>query len=229
MNFNVLHQRLLRDVLEIGNTLPLVITGGYAVRAHGLVDRLSRDVDVATNSSSSMDEIESALISGLTERGWGVEVIGIDPLGARLMVHDAALPEQECELDILKESFTLPPDATPYGPALPLDAVIGTKVRALASRGLPRDLIDIHAAPALRSNTELESLGRRYARSDAEFTLTGLADRLEGAEWYDDQAFAEYGVLAETIHSLRQWAQKWCDDIRRRLFTEKLVEDDDWS
>lgn len=50
MNLDALHQRLLRDVLEIGNALPLVITGGYAVRAHGLVDRLSRDVDVATNT-----------------------------------------------------------------------------------------------------------------------------------------------------------------------------------
>jgi hypothetical protein len=50
MNLNALHRRLLRDVLEIGNTFPLVITGGYAVQAHGLVDRLSRDIDVATNS-----------------------------------------------------------------------------------------------------------------------------------------------------------------------------------
>jgi hypothetical protein len=40
----------MQDVLEIGNSLPLVITGGYAVQAHRLVDRLSRDIDVATNS-----------------------------------------------------------------------------------------------------------------------------------------------------------------------------------
>jgi len=30
MNFNVLHRRLMQDVLEIGNNSPLVITGGYA-------------------------------------------------------------------------------------------------------------------------------------------------------------------------------------------------------
>lgn len=231
MNLDALHQRLLRDVLEIGNALPLVITGGYAVRAHGLVDRLSRDVDVATNSSGPMEEIACALMVGLTERGWGVEVVSIDPLDARLMIHDAALTGQDCELDILKEAFTLPPDATPYGPALPLDATIGTKVRALASRGLPRDLIDIHAASALRSHAELETLGRRYARGDEEFSLSGLADRLEGAEWYDDQAFAEYGVSTQAIHRLRLWAQQWCDEIRQRLFTEDFVEDEEenWS
>jgi hypothetical protein len=31
MNLNVLHRRLMQDVLEVGNSLPLVITGGYAV------------------------------------------------------------------------------------------------------------------------------------------------------------------------------------------------------
>ncbi|MWA07721.1 hypothetical protein E5671_00450 [Streptomyces sp. BA2] len=36
-----LHRRLLRDVLAIGTPYPLVITGGYAVQAHGLVERLS--------------------------------------------------------------------------------------------------------------------------------------------------------------------------------------------
>lgn len=63
-----------------------------------------------------MEEIACALMAGLTERGWGVEVVSIDPLDARLMIHDAALTGQDCELDILKEAFTLPPDATPYGP-----------------------------------------------------------------------------------------------------------------
>jgi hypothetical protein len=55
MNLNALHRRLLQDVLEIGNAFPFVITGGYAVQAHGLVDRLSRDIDVATDSSVPMD------------------------------------------------------------------------------------------------------------------------------------------------------------------------------
>jgi hypothetical protein len=88
LNLNVLHQRLLQDVLAIGNAFPLVLTGGYAVQAHGLVERLSRDLDVATNSDFPMASIAAALIDGLTRRGWEVEVIGIDPLSARLVVTD---------------------------------------------------------------------------------------------------------------------------------------------
>jgi hypothetical protein len=58
---------------------------------------------------------------------------------------------------------------TPYGPVLALDDVIGTKVRALANRGYPRDLIDVHAAASIRPLAELESLGRLHARD--EFSL----------------------------------------------------------
>jgi predicted nucleotidyltransferase component of viral defense system len=187
VNMNDLHRRLLRDVLEVGNDLPFVITGGYAVQAHGIVDRLSRDIDVATNSSMPMEIVASQLIEGLTERGWQVRVIGIEPVSARFMVTDPELGE-DCEVDILKEGFTWPPINTPYGPVLSLDEVIGTKVRALADRGYARDLIDIHAASRLRSRGELEWLGRLVAWD--EFNLEGLAERLGFALWRADEEFA---------------------------------------
>jgi hypothetical protein len=225
MNVNALHRRLMQDVLEIGNSLPLVITGGYAGQAHQLVDRLSRDIDVATNSDIPMEDIAAAVVAGLTARDWDICIIGVDPRSARMTVTDRATGEQ-CELDILKEVFNQPPAVTPYGPVLALHDVIGTKVRALAGRGLPRDLIDIHAASQLCSNTELESLGRRHAW-DEEFSLGELKARLDGAEWYDDQAFAEYGLSAEQITDLRRWAQAWASDILRRTNAETYEEDDD--
>ena len=64
MNLNALHRRLMQDVLEIGNSLPLVITGGYAVQAHQLFDRLSRDIDVATDSDIPMEDIVVAVMAG---------------------------------------------------------------------------------------------------------------------------------------------------------------------
>ncbi len=85
MNLNDLHRRLLQDVLEIGNDLPLVITGGYAVQAHHIVDRFSRDIDMATDSMVAMEAIVATVVEGLTGRGWRVEVIGVDPHGARMM------------------------------------------------------------------------------------------------------------------------------------------------
>jgi len=223
MNMSDLHRRLLQDVLEVGNDLPFVITGGYAVQAHGIVERPSRDIDVATNSSIPMEILASRLIEGLTERGWRVRVIGIEPVSARFMVADPELG-QDCEVDILKEGFTWPPVDTPYGPVLSLDEVIGTKVRALADRGYPRDLIDIHAASRLRSQGELEALGRRLAWD--EFSLEGLATRLSSVQWRADEEFAAYGLSEAEILDLRRWGQTWADDINRRIYRDSLDQDE---
>lgn len=223
MNLSDLHRRLLQDVLAIGNAFPFVITGGYAVQAHCLVDRFSRDIDVATNSSISMDDLASVLVAGLTERGWLVRVIGVVPRSARLMVTDPKLGE-DCEVDILKEVFNQSPSETPYGPVLALDDVIGTKVRALADRGYARDLVDIHAASRLCSNDELESLGRRHAWD--EFSLENLVMRLNSAQWRADDEFSAYGLSNDDIADLRRWAQAWSDDINRRTYEPPLDEDD---
>lgn len=180
---------------------------------------------MATDSAATMEAIVTVMMDGLTGRGWAIELIGVDHHGARMMTTDPVSGEQ-CELDILRESFSRPPETTPYGPVLALDDVIGTKVRALAGRGLPRDLIDIHAASRLRTARELESLGRRHAWDD-EFSLEDLKFRLDGADWYDDQAFAEYGLTEQVIADLRRWAQAWSDDINRRLYAEAAVEDED--
>ena len=128
-----LHRRLLADVLEIGSGYPLVITGGYAVQAHGLADRLSQDLDVATEHPAPMPDIVTTLAEGLSARNWHVRVIGADPLSGRLVATDSVTGE-ECEVDVLKEAFWFPPQAGEWGPVLALDDVIGTKVRALADR-----------------------------------------------------------------------------------------------
>lgn len=69
MNLTDLHRRLLADVLAVGGAYPLALTGGYAVQAHGLVDRLSQDLDVATENPDRMEDIATAVRTGLEQRG----------------------------------------------------------------------------------------------------------------------------------------------------------------
>lgn len=61
MKLTPLHDRLLADILDLGSPYPLVLTGGYAVQAHGLVERFSRDLDVATENPAPMQEIVASL------------------------------------------------------------------------------------------------------------------------------------------------------------------------
>ncbi|MEU2155921.1 nucleotidyl transferase AbiEii/AbiGii toxin family protein [Streptomyces sp. NPDC019396] len=212
-----LHTRLLADVIALGSPYPLVLTGGYAVRAHRLVNRPSQDLDVATENPAPMADIAATLRAGLEARGWKVHALETAPLSARFTVTDPATG-QDCEVDILKEIFWRPVTQSPYGPVLAEEDVIGTKVRALADRGAPRDLIDVFAASRRWSTADLEEFGRRHARG--RFEREDLQANLAGAEWTDDEAFAAYGLDQATITTLRTWAVEWADDLATRLLEE---------
>lgn len=214
MKLTPLHERLLADILDLGSPYPLVLTGGYAVQAHGLVERFSRDLDVATENPAPMQEIVASLTAGLSVRGWRTTHVQTDPLSGRFLVTDPDTGE-ECEVDVLKEAFWAPPAQTPYGPVLSLDDVIGTKVRALADRGTVRDLIDVRAASRHRSTADLESLGRRRAHD--EFSLEDLRDRLIGADWYEDEDYTAYGLTSRQIEELKAWALEWAEDLGARI------------
>ncbi|MEU1622945.1 nucleotidyl transferase AbiEii/AbiGii toxin family protein [Streptomyces sp. NPDC005722] len=212
-----LHRRLLADVLALGSPYPLVLTGGYAVRAHRLVNRPSQDLDVATQSPEPMSDIAVTLRAGLEAQGWRVQQLEIAPLSARFTVSDPDTG-QECEVDVLKEIFWRPVAHSSYGPVLAEEDVIGTKVRALGDRGAPRDLIDVFAASSRWSTTDLEEFGRRHARG--RFEREDLQANLAGAEWTDDEAFAAYGLDESTIAALRSWAVQWADELATRLLQD---------
>ncbi|MFC8426816.1 nucleotidyl transferase AbiEii/AbiGii toxin family protein [Streptomyces sp. NPDC057236] len=215
-----LHARLLADVLAIGSPYPLVITGGYAVQAHELLARPSQDLDVATENPAPMNEIVRTLTDGLTARGWQADVIEVAPLSARLNVRDIRSDVQEtCEVDVLKEVFFRPVASSAYGPVLAEEDVIGTKVRALAERGLARDALDVFAASRRWTTTDLEEFGRRHARD--RFDLDSLHTRLTAVAWIDDAEFEAYGADTALVDELMAWAQEWADDLGRRLLRDQ--------
>ncbi|MEU3103146.1 nucleotidyl transferase AbiEii/AbiGii toxin family protein [Streptomyces griseoflavus] len=212
---DAVHERLAGDLLAAGTPYGLVLAGGDAVRAHGLVDaRISRGVDLATEHPAAMAEIAGAVRAGLEARGWAVTGPDLDPLTARLVVGDPATGV-EYRADLRKEVLWRPVVETAAGPALSVEDLVGTTVRALADRGLARDLVDVHAVADRWSHPELEELGRRHAPDT--FDLAELQSRLTGAEWLDDAGFRAHGLDAASVASLRRWAQAWADDIAERL------------
>ncbi|MER7983903.1 nucleotidyl transferase AbiEii/AbiGii toxin family protein, partial [Streptomyces sp. NPDC095817] len=179
---------------------------------------VSQDLDVATENPASIAEIVAVVSDGLVTRGWSVRQIETGALSGRLTATDPRSGE-ECEVDVLKETFWSPPAETEYGPVLAVDDVIGTKVRALADQGAVHDLIDVHAASRHRTTADLETLGRRHARF--EFSLQDLRDRLNGAEWWDDKDFTDYGLNSSQLTDLRAWALAWAADLDACLYAEE--------
>ncbi|QDI70570.1 hypothetical protein CD934_19140 [Streptomyces calvus] len=220
---DAVHERLSGDALAAGAPYALVLAGGDAVRAHRLVDaRLSRGVDLATEHPAAMAEIAEAVRAGLEGRGWSVRGVMSDPLSARLVACEPA-SGAECRVDLRKEVLWRPPVVTDAGPALSLEDLVGTTVRALADRGLPQDFVDVHAAARRWSPAELEELGRRHAPDT--FDLAELQSRLSGTEWLDDAGFRAHGLDAPAVEELRRWAQAWADDIAERLLEGEAPEE----
>ncbi|MBR8642204.1 nucleotidyl transferase AbiEii/AbiGii toxin family protein [Streptomyces tuirus] len=207
-------RRLVGDVLAVGEAYSLVLAGGYAALAHGLVERAGPDVDVGTEDPAGMDAMADTVRAGLAGRGWLVRTLETGPLAAQFHVTDAATGDAY-EVGVRKEVLWRPPVPTELGPALSLEDLVGTRVRDLADRGLARDLVDVHAAAARWSHPELEELGRRH--SPEAFDLTDLQARLTGTDWLDDRAFTVHGLDMGAVDELRRWAQEWADDIAERL------------
>lgn len=217
-------ERLAGDLLAVGAPYALVLAGGDALRACGLVAaRISRGVDVATEHPADMAEIADRLRAGMERRGWAVGRSLVDPLSARLAVKDPA-SGAEWQVDLRKEVLWRPVVMTAYGPALSLEDLVGTAVRTLAGRGLPRDLVGVHAVADRWSRPELEELGRRHAPDT--FDLAELESRLTGTEWLDDGEFRSLGLDHRAIGSLRRWAQTWADDIAERLVEGGVPEEE---
>jgi hypothetical protein len=78
-----------------------VLAGGYAVRAHGLVNRPSKDVDFATDSFRPLDEITDVLADAYRAHGFEVEKARGTPPMARLDVTDPSTG-QTCAVDLMK-------------------------------------------------------------------------------------------------------------------------------
>ncbi|MFJ6562935.1 hypothetical protein ACIQMV_24305 [Streptomyces sp. NPDC091412] len=226
MNVGEVRRRLLGDLLAVGAPYGLALAGGDAVRAHGLVDRPGRDVDVATESPVGTGDIVAAVRAGLEERGWRVRTSGTEPLAARLVIDGPeAGAGEEYSVQVLKEVLWRPLEAGEFGPVLSVEDLVGTRVRALAGQGLAPDLVDVHAAADRWSHPELEEFGRRHAGDVLD--LTDLQTRLVGAAWIDDREFAACGLDDRAVAELRRWAQEWADDIGERLAESSAPPDDE--
>jgi hypothetical protein len=91
-------------------------------------------------------------------------------------------------------------------------STFSTAMRALVDRGLPQDVIGVHAACRYYSVIELEQLG--------EYDLGELRDRLESVVWVSDEEFAAYGLGPEDIAELRRWALEWESDLGLRILED---------
>ena len=217
------HVRVLLDGLSVFEQHGLLLAGGYAFRAHGILYRPSQDLDFATGNHEPLPDIAEHVRQAFASAGYGTRMVEATGRYARLVLR---LPGSgdELEMDLLKEALGPGGITVQLAPgvsvrALSLDDAVGLKARAWHDRFVIRGIIDLHAAADAFSYADIENLARRH---DPDLDLETILDHLAGVSVFPDEDFAEYGLDAPAIASLRAWVTGCYDDLARRLTSEHM-------
>jgi hypothetical protein len=207
------HERLARVGLAAAAPYGFCLAGGYAVQAHGMVDRRSKDIDLFTSTTAAGDfpTAVDVVLAALYEDGLDVSVSRQGPTFARLEVVDPASGEPSVmELGVDWRAY--PPVTLAIGPVLHPDDAVANKVCALFGRAEVRDYVDVHGALCSGRYTG-EDLLRLAANHDPGFDRDMFADALRAVRRFPHSAFEPYALSESDVGLLCDRLLAWADEI----------------
>lgn len=196
------HRTIAEIALRVAGPFGFALAGGYAVRAYGIGERPSGDVDLFTDWQRRADfpTAVDAVVTALDQHGCTVRVVARDETFARLLVRTPDAAETD-KVELSADWRAHPPVLLEVGPVLHVDDALANKMCALYGRALPRDFLYIDAA-IVSGRFAKERLLELAANADNGFDLVMFAHALGALSQITDAAFAEYGVSQEQISSL---------------------------
>jgi hypothetical protein len=210
------HRRLAEIALRAaGSTHGLALAGGYAVRAHGMGDRPSGDVDLFTDWQRRADfpTVTDLVIEALTGNGYRVTVDARADTFARLLVARPDEPGSDPQkMELAADWRAHPPVTLDIGPVLHPDDAVGNKMAALYGRAVARDFLDIDAVLISGRYTK-DGLLRLAADADSGFDVTMFASVLDVLDQISDQAFKPYAVDDAAVQAMRERFAAWRDEL----------------
>jgi hypothetical protein len=211
------HRELARIGLAATQGYGFALAGGYALAAHGLVDRATEDVDLFTNhlDPDEFTRAVEAISVASTQAGHPVTVVRRAELYARVHVGQDDPVQVELAYDWRSEN----PARFDIGPVLDRDDVVAGKVLALWERQEARDYIDVHAALASGEYTEGDLL-RLAQRADAGFDQHTFGQALLGVDQAQDSDSVIYGVGVHDLVVLRNRLRSWGEVLASDAGTE---------
>lgn len=209
------HERLARVALGAAASFGFALAGGYAVQAHGFLNRLSSDIDLFAEASTESDFAQAVdtVIAAYQREGLRVETELRSASFARLAVSSAAESAKvELGLDWRKNE----PIRLAVGAVLHADDAVANKVCALFGRAEVRDYIDVDAIVASGRYTEDELLDLA-ADHDPGFDQSRFAEALAAIDRLPDSLFQPYGMSPGDTSALRERMRAWA----RRISTAR--------
>lgn len=144
MPLDPLQERIIRTALALPHARTLALAGGCAVIAHGLVDRVTRDVDLFTErDADEAVELCAALRVALAEDGLRIECAARPPHENRFVAVEPST-RAETAVEVFSDGGRLRPRILlALGPVLHPDDLAADKTLALWGRAEPRDFLDV--------------------------------------------------------------------------------------
>jgi sensor domain CHASE-containing protein len=207
------HERLARVALDVAATYGFALAGGYAVQAHGFLDRPSADVDLFAEASAQFDfsQAVDAVIAAYRRDGLQADAEVRSPTFARLSVSSSAeRAKVELGVDWRKNGPTL----LAVGPVLHADDAVANKVCALFGRAEVRDYVDVAAILASGRYSE-EDLVRLAEQHDPGFDPSWFTEALNAVDRLPDTLFAPYGLDPQDVSALKARMHAWAKKIIR--------------
>jgi hypothetical protein len=176
MPLNELHRRVATVALRVATRYGFALGGGNALIAHGLITRLTQDVDLFTNEETGVGAAAGSVEAALQEAGFEAErednAAGLadifEGMGDGLAEWTVTAPDgQRMMLQMAYFDRTAQPVTMDVGPVLSLEDVVGGKVCALV---LLTEL----------STHDCRFLGRQ-SHSVARFLARAIRGRREGS------------------------------------------------
>lgn len=205
-----IHRRLAEIGLRVGGKYGFALAGGYAIAAHGILDRPSEDVDLFADWQrrgdfpTAVDEV----IAAYQTEGYEVHVdLRLDTF-TRLHLTDPADPGVQHRVELVANWRAQPPVVMDIGPVLHPDDVMAGKMDAPYNRAAARDFLDIDAA-ITSGRYSLQQLCGLAAAADPGFDRTMFAAMARQIERFDDEDFADYGLTPGEIAALGVRVNGW--------------------
>jgi Nucleotidyl transferase AbiEii toxin, Type IV TA system len=210
-----LHRDVAAVALRAASRHGFALGGGNALIAHGVIDRITQDVDLFTDEEHGVEAAAGAVEAALQAAGFEAE--RQDETGGLSDVFEGmgeglaewtitASGGEQMMLQMAYFDRASRPVIMEFGPVLALEDVVGGKVCALASRAVPRDYLDTSAALERYTVTELIGFARRL---DPGLTGQDFADAARRLDKVDDGWFASLGLSRRDVAALRERFAVW--------------------
>ncbi|MFF2044790.1 hypothetical protein ACFVVX_30665 [Kitasatospora sp. NPDC058170] len=224
--------RLVELARPVCDRLGLALAGGHALRAHGVPACAQDGITLVTSGGTELPQAADELAAAYRAAGGGVaERPGtprLEQLSVRLTLggrthavelRKEPLGHRPVRLDLGGGTETAPLEVT----VVALEDAAALTTALLADRGMPRDLIDVHAlTTSWYREGELLALAGAL---DADFQPAVLADRLETLAEAADGRFRARGLAGSAVGGLKRWALAWSQDLRLDLLETQEAAD----